>query len=382
MKVVRPYLDYYGQNRIIPVSQDLSDLATHLRRRSILYHFLHIPPAVVRGRRVLEVGPGTGDNAIYTASLLPDTYTLLDGNPYSIVSLRERIKDPRYSFENIRNLECVETDFLNYRDDHLYDLVLCEGVIPAQNNCRTFLKHAASFVDDGGILVITTLSAISIFADVCRRLVKPIFAQKIATWARLVDELVAFFVPHLETLPGRSRIPRDWVMDNILQPWPQTTVFTMENALDILDGEFDLYGTSPQLIQDFRWYKAAAVDVETLNDVARRQIKFWSPQFIDYRVDPIGFSGFDGADLEKECGAVFLDTNVAWSTENVEQVIECVARVQRLGKWIASVFPRTATSISDFAAGMTTLVNCEKANFGDFSSWFGRGQQYVSFRRR
>jgi ubiquinone/menaquinone biosynthesis C-methylase UbiE len=382
MKVVRPYLDYYAQNRIIPVNQDLSDLASHLRRRSILYHLLHIPPAVIRGRRVLEIGPGTGDNAIYTASLLPDTYTLIDGNPYSIVSLCERIKDTRYSFGRIRNLQYVETDFLNYRDDRLYDLVLCEGVIPAQDNCRAFLKHAASYVDHGGILVITTLSATSILADICRRLVKPIFSQKIATSAKLVDELVAFFVPHLETLPGRSRVPRDWIMDNILQPWPQTTIFTIENALDTLDNEFDLYGTSPQFVQDFRWYKAAAVDVDTLNDVARRQIKFWSPQFIDYRVDPTGFSGFDAADLEKECEAIFLDTNVAWSTESVEQVIECVARVQRLGKWIASVFPRTATSISDFVTGMTSLVNCEQVDFGDFSSWFGRGQQYVSFQRR
>jgi len=88
-------------------------------------------------------------------------------------------------------------------------------------------------------------------------------------------------------------------MDNILQPWPETAVFTMENALDTLDDEFDVYGTSPQLIQDFRWYKAVAVDVETLNDVARQQIKFWSPQFIDYRLDPSGFSGFDGAELEQ-----------------------------------------------------------------------------------
>jgi len=68
--------------------------------------------------------------------------------------------------------------------------------------------------------------------------------------------------------------------------------------------------------------------------------------------------------------------------ESVEQVIECVARVERIGKRIALVFPRTATSISDFAAGMTAVVNRKQVNFGDFSSWFGRGQQYVSFRRR
>jgi len=240
---VRPYLDFYGKNKIIPVSQDLSDLSIHLKRRSILYHFLHIPPALVRGRRVLEIGPGTGDNAIHTASLLPDTYTLVDGNPYSIASSRERINDPRYCFRKVRNLQCIETDFLNYRDDRRYDLVLCEGVIPAQDDCRTFLRHAASYVDDDGILVITTLSATSILADVCRRLVKPVLARKV-TQAKLFDELVAFFRPHLEALPGRSRMLGDWVMDNILQPWPETSIFTIEDALDTIDDEFDLYGTS------------------------------------------------------------------------------------------------------------------------------------------
>ena len=84
----RPYLDYYISNKIIPVRQDISQLESHLKRRSVLYHHLSIPPAAVRSQRVLEIGPGTGDNAIHTASLSPKAYVLVDGNPYSIAATR------------------------------------------------------------------------------------------------------------------------------------------------------------------------------------------------------------------------------------------------------------------------------------------------------
>jgi SAM-dependent methyltransferase len=378
----RPYLDYYIANKIIPVNQDLSNIDLHMKRRSILYHYLHIPPAAVRGRKVLEIGPGTGDNAIFTASLLPDTYVMVDGNPFSIAALKERIADPRYAFSKVPHLDWAECDFFAYQDERRYDLVLCEGIVPGQAEGARFLRHAASFVDARGLLVLTTESATSILSEVCRRLVKPIFAKRADSPKELSERLEAFIAPHLNTLPGRSRLVGDWIKDNILQPWPRGVVFTIDDTIDAVGDHFDVYGTSPQFIQDFRWYKAAAVDDVTINDVARQQTAYWSPIFIDYRFDAADFRGFDGLALEKECLGIFLDAHEAWETGDLALVAACVGRIGHLGDWIAPTFPRTAESIRDFVASINALLAGDLIDAGEFKSWFGRGQQYVSCIRR
>jgi len=379
--ISRPYLDYYSSNKIIPVKQDVSDLSVHLKRRSILYHYLHIPPTAVRGRRVLEIGPGTGDNAIHIAALMPDWYVLLDGNPYSIAAVKERLSDNRYKFHLIPHLECIEADVLTYRDNRRYDLVICEGVIPAQTDPTVCLQRSAGFVDRGGLLIVTAHSAISLFAEVCRRLLKPIFARRATSPEDLRDQLMTFLTPHLQTLPGRSRVIEDWVRDNMFQPWPRSVVFTIEDIITAIGKEFDIYGTSPQFIQDFRWYKAAVVDTLSLNDLAKAQAAQWSALFIDYRIEPGEFQSFDATDLETECLKILTDTHAAWTDDDLERVAACVNRVQAVGQELRSILPLTSESIQDFVIGTNALLDGKSIKFNTFTSWFGRGQQYVSLLR-
>jgi hypothetical protein len=50
---------------------------------------------------------------------------------------------------------------------------------------------------------------------------------------------------------------------------------------------------------------------------------------------------------------------------------------------IVGVLPETALAITDFLKGLERLMDGEdNPGFGTFRSWFGRGQQYVSFTRR
>ena len=131
----RPFLDFYGQNNIAPVREDsVPDLDLHLKRRAALYTLLHIPPNAVRGRRVLEVGPGSGDNAIYTASLNPASYTLMDANPRSLAEVEAKLADKQFAISRLVKVEVVESDFLEYRGADKFDLVICEGTILASSN--------------------------------------------------------------------------------------------------------------------------------------------------------------------------------------------------------------------------------------------------------
>ena len=62
-------LEFYRRHQISPVRQDIRDLGAHFGRRTALYRHLGILPAFLRGRTVLEVGPGSGFNSLHTASL-------------------------------------------------------------------------------------------------------------------------------------------------------------------------------------------------------------------------------------------------------------------------------------------------------------------------
>lgn len=58
------FVSYYGQNQISPVSQDISDLDLHFKRRANLYEMLGIDTALFAGKQILEVGAGSGYNSL------------------------------------------------------------------------------------------------------------------------------------------------------------------------------------------------------------------------------------------------------------------------------------------------------------------------------
>ena len=83
-KFSRPYLDFYQRYDIAPVAQDVSNLQKHFGRREALYRHLGIIPSSIKDRDIIEFGPGTGHNSVFTNSLTPHRYVLVDASPTSI----------------------------------------------------------------------------------------------------------------------------------------------------------------------------------------------------------------------------------------------------------------------------------------------------------
>ena len=75
------HLNFYRTHNISPVRQDIRDLMAHFSRRQGLYRQLGILPGFVREKKVVEVGPGSGFNALYTASLQPSSFLMIEPNP-------------------------------------------------------------------------------------------------------------------------------------------------------------------------------------------------------------------------------------------------------------------------------------------------------------
>lgn len=378
MAQARPYLDYYGENQIIPARQDLGDMRKHFRRRDALYRSLGIAPAWLAGKSVIEFGPGPGDNALFTASSGPELYVFVDGNQASVSSVQARIEAGEFG---AKACEIHLSDLIEYRDERRFDLVICEGVIPGQEEPGRYFSHIAEFAKPGGIVAITTISFTSILADVCRRMVKPVFAPECDGYEALVARLVEFFRPDLDSLPGMSRLYEDWVMDQITHPW-QANTFTIQEAIDAVGDRFDIHGSMPRFLSDWRWYKSINEERSGFNENAARDYAALTAGFIDYRAEAVPGDPAEGERLERNCRAAFDLHLEIWGEDDLSRLPEFLALVQKIAEQIAEQMPGAAASLRDYDKGMRALAKGDKgADFGSFRSMFGRAQQYVSFLR-
>lgn len=379
MMASRPYIDFYEDRKIIPVRQDLSDLGQHLRRRDALYRQLGLLPALIRGRSVLEVGPGTGDNAVHTATFRPARYVLLDGNSHSIAALNDKVTTGLLPAD----VEIVQADLMDFQGGDAFDIVLCEGLLPAQHDPAAFLRHLGALVAEDGVLVVTTVSAISYFAEMCRRLVVPVIRQQADDEADLVRRLVAFFAPDLDSLPGMSRLREDWVLDQIIHPYGPSVTFTLEQAVQTLDGAFDGVGTSPRFLTDWRWYKTAGTAPVSANDWTIAQMESHALAMIDYRATPHPVAPDISRRIESLCRdlwALHADYHASGDPAMVPPLLTGITTVADL---LPSPYHATAAAIRDFATGFRRLLTkTGRPDFGCFPSLFGRGQQYLMLTRR
>jgi len=91
------FIDFYNKNDWIPTRQDISNLEEHFSKRKSLLQQLGIVTKHIENSEILEIGPGSGENAIFTASLKPKRYVLMDFSKPSIRSLNEKKKSRTYS---------------------------------------------------------------------------------------------------------------------------------------------------------------------------------------------------------------------------------------------------------------------------------------------
>ncbi len=245
----RPYVDYYAQNEISPISQDISDLSKHLCRRGALYRFLGITPGNVRGRKVLEFGPATGHNPLHTASLKPAKYVLVDANPTAIREI-ERF----FIKHDVSNFSLVLSFIEDYEDNDEYDLVVGEAFLSVQKFPREILDKMASFVRPGGILLVSIQDSVSSLSDFLRNAIGSALRDPNIPLRENAERLIPVFEPHLKILTGMSRPITDWILDH-LQPFAFKELFSCGDVIEHLNDSFVFLGSSPNFVTDWRWYK-------------------------------------------------------------------------------------------------------------------------------
>jgi 2-polyprenyl-3-methyl-5-hydroxy-6-metoxy-1,4-benzoquinol methylase len=372
------FVDYYNKHKIIPVSQDTSD-PDFIFKRNFLYSKLGCPLSFFRGRTVLEFGPGGGFNAIATSSSNPELYVFVDA---AIASLEELQRKKINNYFGANRVEIVDANIFDYKDERQFDFVIIEGVIPGQIKPIHMLKHAGSFVSPGGVLVTTTMSATSLISEICRSLFRVKIINSYTNFEDQVNEAASIFEPHLLELGTKTRPAKDWVLDTVLHEFKASLTFSITDSINVLDKEFEFYGSSPSYLIDDRFYKKVNSSGNVMNDLARSQYKNLTLSLIDYRIPLTEALKEESINEEVEsiCKSLHEIHDLIIKSNSYSNIDNFLKEMKNLREILPPSFNPTIAAIANFEEAFPYYIDdSNKANFKEFSKWWGRGQQYLSF---
>ena len=370
--VEKPYLDFYADQGTNLVSRNVEDRETFFRSRESLYLTLGIPPGLLKGKSVIEFGPGTGHNALYTDSLEPSLYVLVDGGKAILSASKNRLElDGKNSVE--RRYTC--SLFEDYWCEDKFDLVIAEGCIPNQINPINLFAKILTFVRPQGVMMFTTVSAASWLSEITRRLVKNRLVLVDTPFNEQVEYLLPIFNEHFVSLSGMGRTPENWILDNLVQPLSLGKLFTIPDVVDNLPSPFEIIATAPRFNLDWTWYKDVAgcnegKNIAFLDSYYRNVINVIDRRSVipshDYEL---------GEQIEDLASCIWVNlclieggNSDAWSV-----VLETLSELRNI---LENVSPDTAHAIQEAHQWIERGSVVRPLNY--FPSWWGRGQQHVS----
>ena len=370
------YVDFYKKHNICPVLNSIDPL--FLKKRAALYFQLGIFPSFLKDKTALEFGPGNGINSLYTNSLEPKDYVLVDANPTSLENCKKNFRE---SFDKHDNYSFVNSLVDDFQTDKKFDLVICEGLIPHQHDPKSCAKHAASFTKAGGLFVLTCHDFLSFLSEQLRCFISYISTDMECDFNQKVDQITAQLSPHFMTLKAMNRKHRDWVIDNVMQVehWTETPLFSVHDAIETFKEDFISFGSSPQFISDLRWYKDLTVESDFLfNEHALE--KYWENvhNLIDYRFE------FPQRDASANKELYQMSVNIKKLTSNYikqpsnsngEAIIALLKEIQIS---VEEFSTETAKAIHCYIENLNRAFNKQPTHFTHFQNWWGRGMQFLS----
>jgi SAM-dependent methyltransferase len=373
------HLAFYKAHGISPVRQDISDWERHRQRRSALYRQLGILPSYLRGRSVLEVGPGSGHNALHTAGLEPSRFVLVEGNPTGIGHIRALFAEHR----EVTAPEIVESRIEDYRPDQGFDFVFCEGLLSGVPNPDTVLARLADCTAVGGLLVVTCVDHLSHFPETLRRLL----AQRLVDPADPVEVQAAAILPmvepHLATLSGMNRRWDDWVIDNLIHPGSIIPLINLPEVISVLASRFDFLASAPHFVTDWRWYKSITGADHEFNLPAIEQYWRNAHNLLDHRFTLPPRRDDANQRLYDLCtrARALVEAYEATRRDSfIAEFAEVLDEITADAREFSAVTADALAEAADLVRGAPDVQATAAAS--GFGALFGRGQQYLSLSRR
>lgn len=163
-----------------------------------------------------------------------------------------------------------------------------------------------------------------------------------------------------------------------MQPLQDRCLLNIPTVIDCLHSKFDVYGASPRFLSDWRWYKQIVGIQRGFNEKALDDYYTNNLKLLDYRFEfPVHTLKF-GYQLEEICSRSW---DLMCLIENGDQSSwkGIFTTLEELCAHIEIAAPITTDAIREIA-------RCLQGDDVDmplpcFSTWWGRGQQYISLIR-
>ncbi|MBI2789655.1 MAG: class I SAM-dependent methyltransferase [Elusimicrobia bacterium] len=274
--------DYYGRIGLNPVGHDISrekSLKLHERkRRSLLEHHLKIPFQAWKGARVLEFGPGSGENAVVLARH-GAKLTFVEPLDYLIAELKGKFA----ALGVPDSIEAVHNEVLEkFETSERYDFVFGEGFVHFLDDPVEGVRRMSACVAPEGFLVLSVVHPVGTFIEFVK---KAYLEMAAAALGRESGESRFALARKLFEGPfkaiNHSRGFESWSKDCVLNPLYRPRHFLdLPEILAGLPESFSLYSSWPNYASadDLIWHKniqdAAAVRAATLRGYYARAPHF------------------------------------------------------------------------------------------------------------
>lgn len=382
-------LSFYGEHKISPVHQDVENLSIHYERRRKLYRQCGIPLQAFRNAEILEVGPGSGYNTLALFQFLGafekgknlggGCITLIEPNPRGVMDLTTLFEKHLISEKQYQVFPGKIEDF---QSDKKFDFVLAEGFVQFADNAPDIISKLADLTKPNGILVFTCCDDVCMFIEGIKRLMGVVLTQGIDDYEKKVERLVAVFEPQLRQLRGVSRPTVDWVQDQLLNPAVASgRELTMAEAIETVGDSFYVLGASPQIFNDYSWYK----------DIWHNTRKAFKEQFCQKRMSLL-LAGMPECILPVEQVNVLVTgfgnirslANEYETNGNVNLLKDILSDMEEMEPKVMG-FPADFITIFQEIKGLLKEAiwgEIHMDRYPHFCAAFGRTLQYIAFEKR
>jgi len=376
-------LCFYRDHSVAPVHQEIADLDAHFARRRVLYQQLGIAASAFTGRRVLEIGPGTGQNALFVAAQMPSKLVLVEPNPTGGKEICRQFK-PYPEWSEILSLHNVQIE--QFQETKQFDFVLCEGLVGGSGHPdpHSLISSIAAHVKPGGLMVLTSMDYVAYLSEMLRRLL----GYEIAGHVENVNQKTALLLPifsfHLRSLHGMSRRFDDWIIDNLINPASVGRLVSFADCINYLGDKFDVLSASPRFISDWTWYKKAAMDKDFFNRTALECYWRTLHNFMDYRqIYPERLEA-DNRTLLSRCQDIHNQINEYERKGDCSFRQKIVVNLQILQNELSGNMPAISEALTEVLGwlGSPSVDLQSVAHSENFGTWFGHGQTYINLVRK
>lgn len=364
------FVDFYKQNKVSPVNQNIGSLTEHLNRRVRLFHSLGISKSYIKNSKLIEFGPGSGYNTLVFSLINKNYIKLVDGNPYGLEKLISLYKKYELKLPDIEYMY-----FEDFNENNSYDIAWAEGCIPQQKNPIAILKSISKTVHPGGSLVVTAISGVSYMSEIFRRIVTTIIVE--GNFHKDLKYLGKFFSSHLSELSGMTRPAEDWIIDSLLNPLHEGKLLSIPDILNTLD-QFEFISSLPTYLHNWIWYKD-----QDQESTSKKMLSQYYSTNLCYLDKDIPGCQKHSQDLGKELetAAELLWDTMCYQQSNNENVYLYGEIFSKLSDILKKMDYAKVDNFIDLTKNILQEDVDSIFSSRYFQSWWGRGQSYVHLTR-